>query len=261
MSCKHCEETKIYAKGYCKKCYMRVLRTGTAEYTRNFIKTDSHCTVEGCHNPVIAKGMCEAHYRTHIKYGSTESPFGYGERRKHPLYGIWQWQVRVKEKRCTEWDDFWQFVTDVGESPGKDYTARRQNVKEPWSKSNFLWKKKINHNQGEPERQRIWRQQNPLKTKSYDLKRNFGITLEEYLNMYDAQKGCCAICGIQKNSYTQTLTKGGEGGRNTLIVDHNHTTGAVRKLLCHQCNKGLGALQDSVEILKKAIKYLTQHTE
>lgn len=236
---------------------MRVLRTGTAEYTRNLIKTGDHCTVEDCYKPVIAKGMCEAHYRTHIKYGSTESPFGYSERKKHPLYESWRWQIKVKEGRCKEWDDFWQFVADVGEKPSTNYTGQRHNKKEAWSKSNFYWKEKISPGQGEPERQRNWRLQNPLKTKGYDLKRNFGITIDDYLKMYNQQNGCCAICGEKKNSYTQTLTKGGEGGRNTLIVDHNHTTGAVRKLLCHQCNKGIGALQDSVEILEKAIKYLT----
>lgn len=207
MSCKHCEEAKIYAKGYCKKCYMRVLRTGSADYTRNFIKTGSHCTVDGCYNPIIAKGMCEAHYRTHIKYGSTESSFGYGERKKHPLYETWRYQVRVKEGRCAEWEDFWQFVADVGDKPGTEYTAQRHSKKEPWDKSNFYWKEKIPSSASSKFYQAIFREQNPLKTKGYDLKRNFGITIDEYLKMYDTQKGCCAICGEQKNSYTQHIAK------------------------------------------------------
>jgi hypothetical protein len=41
-----------------------------------------------------------------------------------------------------------------------------------------------------------------------------------------------------------------------LVVDHDHNTGAVRGLLCHSCNTGLGHLGDSVETLARALDYL-----
>lgn len=45
-------------------------------------------------------------------------------------------------------------------------------------------------------------------------------------------------------------------GKKGLVVDHNHDTGEVRKLLCFECNTGLGFLQENVELLKRAIEYL-----
>ena len=65
--------------------------------------------------------------------------------------------------------------------------------------------------------------------------------------MLDEQGGGCAIC--QKTPE--------ENGRR-LAVDHNHTTGDVRGLLCTQCNVGLGNLGDSVERLRSAIRYLNE---
>jgi len=76
-------------------------------------------------------------------------------------------------------------------------------------------------------------------------KSRYGITLEDYNNMYEAQSGLCAICF--KSS-----------GARRLSVDHNHTTGAVRGLLCHRCNTSLGLLNDDVNVLLSAIKYLGQ---
>ena len=76
-------------------------------------------------------------------------------------------------------------------------------------------------------------------------KSRYGITLEDYNNMYEAQSGLCAICF--KSSGTKRLS-----------VDHNHTTGAVRGLLCHRCNTSLGLLNDDVNVLLSAIKYLGQ---
>ncbi|MCY1447865.1 Recombination endonuclease VII [compost metagenome] len=63
--------------------------------------------------------------------------------------------------------------------------------------------------------------------------------------MYDAQAGVCKICGRPDD------TK-----RGMLQIDHCHTTGKVRGLLCHHCNILLGNARDDVAILEKAIAYL-----
>ena len=82
-------------------------------------------------------------------------------------------------------------------------------------------------------------------------KRVYGITIEDYDRMLEEQGGRCAIC--------RTDTPGGSGAR--FAVDHNHETGEVRGLLCNNCNRGLGHLQDSVLILEQAIRYLNEESK
>lgn len=82
------------------------------------------------------------------------------------------------------------------------------------------------------------------------LRRSAGITLEGYEIIFAIQKGLCAIC---QKPETQ---KDNLGRTKNLSVDHCHRTKQVRGLLCNNCNKGLGHLQDSQEILLNAAKYL-----
>jgi hypothetical protein len=83
------------------------------------------------------------------------------------------------------------------------------------------------------------------------LKRKFNLTEAEYLALLDAQHGVCRICGEPPN----TKTPGGST-QDKLCVDHDHTTGAIRGLLCVRCNTGLGYFRDNVELLHAAINYL-----
>lgn len=78
------------------------------------------------------------------------------------------------------------------------------------------------------------------------MRRLYGITLDEYWTLLRRQRGRCAICG----------TKDPGRRRKLFNVDHAHQTGEVRGLLCHMCNFGIGAFQDSAERLEKAIEYL-----
>lgn len=78
------------------------------------------------------------------------------------------------------------------------------------------------------------------------LKSFYGITPEIYSDLFDLQNGVCAICGSDES----------ESMREHLCVDHDHSTGVVRGLLCHSCNIGLGKFKDDSELLKKAIIYL-----
>lgn len=86
------------------------------------------------------------------------------------------------------------------------------------------------------------------KNKSYtrerDLKRFYGISLEQYDQMNKAQEGKCALCKEKCCSNTR------------LSVDHCHTTGLVRGLLCHRCNTALGLLKDNIQTVESALSYL-----
>ena len=79
------------------------------------------------------------------------------------------------------------------------------------------------------------------------LKARFGIDLDQYNQMFTAQSGGCAICKKPQSAQARALS-----------VDHDHKTGAIRGLLCENCNRALGQFQDNTEILKSAITYLSK---
>jgi hypothetical protein len=87
---------------------------------------------------------------------------------------------------------------------------------------------------------------NPLDRMNRHLKYHYGLTVEQYQAMVEAQGNRCKICERGPE----------ETGSKRLCVDHDHKTGKVRSLLCHYCNKALGHLEDSVERLQAAIEYL-----
>jgi hypothetical protein len=72
------------------------------------------------------------------------------------------------------------------------------------------------------------------------LKRKYDITIEDYQKLIGLQNKKCAICNQEKS----------------LVVDHSHTTGVVRGLLCNHCNLALGMFDDSVKNLLQAYLYL-----
>lgn len=72
------------------------------------------------------------------------------------------------------------------------------------------------------------------------IKRRYGLAPERYEDVLSAQNGLCAICASP----------------GPLVVDHCHTTGRVRGLLCTLCNVGIGALLDSEANLLSAVAYL-----
>lgn len=78
------------------------------------------------------------------------------------------------------------------------------------------------------------------------LRQRYGIDLDEYRSMLDAQDNACAICAIEHRP------------DNRLHVDHCHDTMRVRGLLCQQCNVALGRFEDDRELLERAIDYLTR---
>jgi hypothetical protein len=78
------------------------------------------------------------------------------------------------------------------------------------------------------------------------LRHRFGIGVDDEERMLAAQHGSCAICRSDITARRH--------------VDHDHTTGAVRALLCHFCNLGLGQFRDSPERLESAAAYLRLHS-
>lgn len=86
---------------------------------------------------------------------------------------------------------------------------------------------------------------NPDKDRRKHLLRTYGITSEDYDRMLAEQNGTCAIC------HRPERIKG-----RSLCVDHCHSTGEVRGLLCNACNIAIGKLEDNLDYIKNALKYL-----
>lgn len=80
-----------------------------------------------------------------------------------------------------------------------------------------------------------------------NLEKDFGMSEEDYNVLYSKQDGRCAICNKEV--------------RYRLVVDHNHTTGKVRGLLCRQYNLLLGLLNDDIGKTKSVIAYLERNNE
>lgn len=96
-------------------------------------------------------------------------------------------------------------------------------------------------------RGKIWWQNNKEKARKVQykskLKIKYNLTIEEYEELYSNQQGRCKICFSIPHK--------------KLHVDHCHTTGRVRGLLCENCNRGLGMFKDNIDLLEKAKEYIS----
>lgn len=119
----------------------------------------------------------------------------------------------------------------------KEYRDNNRHIRKQWEEKNKQKLKEYNKRYG----------------REYHLDKMFGITLEQYNELFDKQSGCCAICGKHQTEYKRAFD-----------IDHDHSCckgkkscgKCIRGLLCADCNKGLGLFKDAKEILEKAIKYI-----
>ena len=96
--------------------------------------------------------------------------------------------------------------------------------------------------------------ENKLKFQENSLKYRFGLTLEQFDQMYANQSGCCSICGEHRKTIRDNVPK-----HQRLCVDHDHSNGKVRSLLCINCNSGLGLFKEDVARLIEAACYVEKH--
>ena len=114
------------------------------------------------------------------------------------------------------------------------------------------------------ERTRKWQAENPERVRARNaeyaadgrkaaanrrsyLKRKYGITVEMYDDMLQAQGGVCAICLREPNP------------KISLHVDHDHDSGSIRGLTCFRCNQAMGAFGEDPVVLREAAAYLDEH--
>lgn len=111
------------------------------------------------------------------------------------------------------------------------------------------WRSKPGSKEKECIASRRWQKEHPEQVKlnalRYNLKKLYGMSVETYQELVCSQNGLCAICSKASN--------------RQLDVDHNHTTGQIRELLCSNCNTLLGHCKEDISILEKSIDYLNKH--
>lgn len=104
-----------------------------------------------------------------------------------------------------------------------------------------------------------WRSINPeqsFKTSKGGHLKRFGISLAEYEAMLAQQNHACAICKLPERAPAWKQRK-----PRMLAVDHCHTTGKIRGLLCFRCNTVVGHIEESLETTMSLYHYLDKHAE
>lgn len=93
---------------------------------------------------------------------------------------------------------------------------------------------------------------NPRRYRDYYLRKKYGIGIDRYEAMFAAQGGRCAVCRSEDN---------GDRRFDTFAVDHDHSSGQVRGLLCSPCNRALGQVGDDPDRLMAMVAYLLQYSD
>lgn len=174
------------------------------------------CSIEGCGKERLCKGYCGMHYTRFLKYGDPN---------------------RILKPRIVPRPDGLKVCSkckipkDLKEFFGAPLNPRS------WCRvcdKNYHADKY----RGCPKQRKL----------SFDsmVRRKYGLTPEAWKSLLERQDGVCAICKRPESS----------PNKKNLSVDHCHTTGKIRGLLCNTCNRGIGLLKDSTALLSAAIEYL-----
>lgn len=177
-------------------------------------------------------------------------------------------RTRIRQKRLwkstlnkfdglTDWPSFEAFCESVGTHSCFNHEIVKVDNTKPIGPNNFAWSSLIEKNlninviQRSLAYSRQHRKDNPNHYREKHLKKKFGIDILEYQKLLDKQNGVCRIC-------KQPETAIRKGKLQPLAVDHNHTTGEIRGLLCNNCNIGIGNFKDDESLLFSAIAYLQE---
>lgn len=135
-------------------------------------------------------------------------------------------------------------------------TTSKQSEEEKRAKARVIEQRYRDRHRNNPDhkerlrkKSQIHRQANPGYHRPTRLQKLYGITIEERDTMLALQGGCCAVCG----------TDNPQRKNADWAVDHCHSTGKVRGILCHPCNLMLGHARDNSHTLAQAIHYLEKH--
>ena len=234
MLCSHCHRQRIFAIGLCQRCHTRKRDRGTLPAAPS---DASLCKAEACKRPVHANGFCHPCYSTRLR----------------SLRVCWKnLRKRYPGQFPEAWMKFPNFLADVGDKPVPRASIRRRDEALPFSRDNVIWLPAVpSPLPGNPSAG-----QKSTYNRERHLLRKYAITSVEYDRLLKAQGGVCAICKLPPE-----IAHKGNTRSCLLGVDHCHTTGRVRSLLCVRCNNMIGSAKESPDLLRAAIAYLEHHAE
>ncbi len=160
----------------------------------------------------------------------------------------------------TGWASAQEFRDDIGDELRDFACLKAIDPERPIGPGNWEWNVTLysqfdtSTREGRIAYESAKRGQNPLFYRDRDLRKTFGVTLAQYMEMLEAQGGVCASCHRPEREKRF-------GKLRWLSVDHCHTTGEIRGLLCGNCNRGIGKFKDSPELLRKGADYLERHAK
>lgn len=120
---------------------------------------------------------------------------------------------------------------------------REKSYQDPEKKENYKEYQKKFYSENKDKIQK-YASRDTKYVKNINLARRYGISIEQYSSLIENQNHCCAICKLHVEK---------------LVVDHCHTNGNVRALLCRACNVAIGFLKEDLQIMQNAIEYVKKY--
>ncbi len=177
-----------------------------------------------------------------------------GVKRLRRQRSTWKYIQRIHPDHG--WASFYEFCSTVVDFPRMKYAMVAIDTAKAIGPDNFRWALPLDTEHSTRDGHVAYNRANIAANKDHyrhkHLKKTYGANFAYERKLLVEQNGLCAIC--QK---PEEITRGHKARR--LSLDHNHATGALRGLLCGNCNMALGYFCDDPEILRKAIAYLDKH--
>lgn len=125
-----------------------------------------------------------------------------------------------------------------------------QDNKEKIREQRKSWRRANSNSLSNEKKRKYKSPEEKLKTREKQIGRAYSSSIEEIQDKMNKQLGCCAICG---DSLVYPDSK------RSYMIDHNHSTGKTRGLLCVRCNSALGSFKENINSLEAAISYLEEY--
>lgn len=168
------------------------------------------------------------------------------------------WMRTNRDIGETGWPSFSDFAKTIGDKAFAQCTVVPVCTEDKVGPENFKIETRAKHNRKTREGRIAYythkNAQNKDKRRASELKIKFGMTVDQFQEMVRSQKGLCAVCNKPETAVHNGIAR-------QLSIDHCHASGGIRDLLCSNCNRGIGYLQDDPHVLRSAVAYIERHAE